>query len=50
MTSRPLTGVVVRTARTADLEQLGRLGALLVQEHHDFDSRTLHRREEPHAG
>lgn len=28
---------VVRRATSADLPSLGRLGALLVQEHHDFD-------------
>ena len=31
------TAVVVRGAKQADLPALGRLGALLVQEHHDFD-------------
>jgi ribosomal protein S18 acetylase RimI-like enzyme len=41
MTSRPLTSAVVRAARSADLAHLGRLGALLVQEHHDFDARRF---------
>ena len=27
----------IRPARSADLPSLGRLGALLVQQHHDFD-------------
>lgn len=34
-------GPVVRRARNADLQSLGRLGALLVQEHHDFDARRF---------
>ncbi|HEX4097975.1 MAG TPA: GNAT family N-acetyltransferase [Caulobacteraceae bacterium] len=29
--------VIIRTAAPADVEALGRLGALLVQVHHDFD-------------
>jgi ribosomal protein S18 acetylase RimI-like enzyme len=33
--------VSVRPARPADLEVIGRLGALLVAEHHDFDSRRF---------
>ena len=37
MTSNIPSGVVVRRARHTDLVSLGRLGALLVQEHHDFD-------------
>jgi len=32
---------VVRTATSQDLPTLGRLGALLVQEHHDFDARRF---------
>ena len=32
---------VVRPATSRDLPTLGRLGALLVQEHHDFDARRL---------
>jgi ribosomal protein S18 acetylase RimI-like enzyme len=31
------TGPVVRRATPADLPRIGRLGALLVEEHHDFD-------------
>jgi ribosomal protein S18 acetylase RimI-like enzyme len=34
-------GSVVRRATAADLPILGRLGALLVQEHHEFDSRRF---------
>jgi ribosomal protein S18 acetylase RimI-like enzyme len=41
MTTNPLTSAIVRPARTADLPHLGRLGALLVQEHHDFDARRF---------
>jgi ribosomal protein S18 acetylase RimI-like enzyme len=33
--------VVVRRATNADLPSLGRLGALLVQQHHDFDPRRF---------
>ena len=33
--------VVVRRATNADLPTLGRLGALLVQQHHDFDPRRF---------
>jgi ribosomal protein S18 acetylase RimI-like enzyme len=32
------TGPAIRRATSADLPSLGRLGALLVQEHHDFDA------------
>jgi ribosomal protein S18 acetylase RimI-like enzyme len=32
---------VVRQATSRDLPTLGRLGALLVQEHHDFDARRF---------
>jgi ribosomal protein S18 acetylase RimI-like enzyme len=31
------TGPIVRRATAADLPRIGRLGALLVQQHHDFD-------------
>ena len=33
--------LVIRPATTADLPTLGRLGALLVQQHHDFDPRRF---------
>ena len=33
--------LVIRRATNADLPTLGRLGALLVQQHHDFDSRRF---------
>jgi ribosomal protein S18 acetylase RimI-like enzyme len=33
--------VVVRRATSADLPTIGRLGALLIAEHHDFDSRRF---------
>lgn len=33
----PLEGVTVRPAAPADLAAIGRLGALLVRTHHDFD-------------
>lgn len=32
---------IVRRATPADLESLGRLGTLLVQEHHEFDARRF---------
>ena len=32
---------IIRRATSADLTSLGRLGALLVQEHHDFDGRRF---------
>ena len=41
MTADDSAGLVVRAARSADLTALGRLGALLVQEHHDFDARRF---------
>jgi ribosomal protein S18 acetylase RimI-like enzyme len=41
MTPTPLSSAIVRPARPADLPHLGRLGALLVQEHHDFDARRF---------
>lgn len=37
-TSDATTRPVIRRATSADLPSLGRLGALLVQEHHDFDA------------
>jgi ribosomal protein S18 acetylase RimI-like enzyme len=36
-----MPSLIVRRATTADLPTLGRLGALLVQQHHDFDSRRF---------
>jgi ribosomal protein S18 acetylase RimI-like enzyme len=41
MTNDRATGPVVRRAASADLASLGRLAALLVQEHHDFDGRRF---------
>lgn len=38
MTATPPAVPVVRRARSADLPSLGSLGALLVQEHYDFDA------------
>jgi ribosomal protein S18 acetylase RimI-like enzyme len=35
------TDATIRPAKAADLAAIGRLGALLVQEHHDFDSRRF---------
>jgi ribosomal protein S18 acetylase RimI-like enzyme len=35
------TGPIVRRATSADLPRIGRLGALLIEEHHDFDSRRF---------
>jgi ribosomal protein S18 acetylase RimI-like enzyme len=35
------SGAVIRPARRQDLPALGRLGALLVQEHHEFDPRRF---------
>ena len=35
------SSLVVRRATNADLPSLGRLGALLVQQHHDFDARRF---------
>lgn len=37
MSSDAPTGPVVRRATSADLPRVGRLGALLVETHHDFD-------------
>src|SRR3954470_2070496 len=41
MTAAAPIDPVVRPARTADVPTLGRLGALLVQEHHEFDERRF---------
>ncbi|HEY6189881.1 MAG TPA: GNAT family N-acetyltransferase [Pyrinomonadaceae bacterium] len=35
------TGPIVRRATPADLPEIGRLGALLIEEHYDFDSRRF---------
>jgi ribosomal protein S18 acetylase RimI-like enzyme len=35
------SSVTVRTARSTDEAELGRLGAMLVAEHHDFDPRRF---------
>ena len=35
------TGPIVRRATPADLPRIGRLGALLVEEHYDFDPRRF---------
>ena len=40
-TSNTSTGPVVRRATSADLPTLGRLGALLVGVHHDFDAKRF---------
>ena len=37
----PATGPVIRRATAADLPGIGRLGGLLVEEHHDFDPRRF---------
>jgi ribosomal protein S18 acetylase RimI-like enzyme len=34
-------GIVIRPATTADLEAVGRLGAILVRTHHDFDPKRF---------
>jgi ribosomal protein S18 acetylase RimI-like enzyme len=36
-----LPSLVIRRATSADLPSVGRLGALLVQQHHDFDRRRF---------
>jgi ribosomal protein S18 acetylase RimI-like enzyme len=41
MSTEPSLDPVVRPATTADLPRLGRLGALLVETHHAFDSRRF---------
>jgi|SRR5215207_9427805 len=47
------TGPVVRRATPADLSRIGRLGALLIEEHHGFDPRRFlaasHRTPEDYA-
>jgi ribosomal protein S18 acetylase RimI-like enzyme len=35
------TGALVRAATSADLPRIGRLGSLLVEEHHEFDQRRF---------
>jgi ribosomal protein S18 acetylase RimI-like enzyme len=35
------TGPIIRRATSADLPSIGRLGALLIAEHYDFDSRRF---------
>jgi ribosomal protein S18 acetylase RimI-like enzyme len=39
--SESQTGPIVRRATPADLPEIGRLGALLVKEHYDFDPRRF---------
>jgi ribosomal protein S18 acetylase RimI-like enzyme len=39
--SESQTGPIIRRATPADLPGVGRLGALLVKEHHDFDPRRF---------
>jgi len=41
MTDDQSANAVIRPARSGDVRHLGRLGALLVQEHHDFDARRF---------
>jgi ribosomal protein S18 acetylase RimI-like enzyme len=41
MPSDSQTGIIVRRATPADLALIGRLGALLVEEHYDFDPRRF---------
>ena len=41
MTNTPTSPLVVRRATRADFESLGRLGALLVREHHEYDARRF---------
>jgi hypothetical protein len=41
VTSASHSGTIVRRATSADLARIGRLGALLIEEHHDFDSRRF---------
>jgi hypothetical protein len=38
------TAITIRRATSADLPRLGRLGALLVEEHHAFDDGGFFRR------
>jgi ribosomal protein S18 acetylase RimI-like enzyme len=37
----PPAGPIIRRATAADLPKVGQLGALLVEEHHDFDARRF---------
>jgi ribosomal protein S18 acetylase RimI-like enzyme len=37
----PAAGPIIRRATAADLPMVGQLGALLVEEHHDFDARRF---------
>jgi hypothetical protein len=41
MPSHSQTGPIIRRATPADLPRIGRLGALLVEEHYDFDPRRF---------
>src|SRR5512135_1190728 len=41
MTGDTATGPVIRPATGADLPALGRLGALLVRDHHDYDAQRF---------
>lgn len=37
----PAAGPIIRRATAADLPSIGRLGAMLVEEHHEFDARRF---------
>jgi ribosomal protein S18 acetylase RimI-like enzyme len=41
LTQDPPSGVIIRRATPADLPAIGRLAALLVKTHHDFDRRRF---------
>ena len=41
MHALPVAGIEIRRATKADLAAVGRLGAMLVQTHHDFDPRRF---------
>jgi ribosomal protein S18 acetylase RimI-like enzyme len=41
MTAGGSAEIVIRRATAADVQSVGRLGALLVQEHHNFDQRRF---------
>jgi ribosomal protein S18 acetylase RimI-like enzyme len=41
MSANSTAGVIVRRATPHDIPVLGRLGALLVKEHHDFDAKRF---------
>jgi ribosomal protein S18 acetylase RimI-like enzyme len=41
MSTKPPTTIIVRPATSADLPRLGRLGGVLVQEHHQFDTKRF---------